>query len=80
MPKILIENLTRLHHFDHQGNIFKKDNVHILLGEDGTIDQISEKPIDATHAQIINGEQLLGLPAFVDCHSHTLFAGNRSKE
>lgn len=80
MSKVLIENLTSLHHFDGNGNIFQKKNQHILIDDDGIIEKISDTPIEKEDAKLIQGNGLLGLPAFIDCHSHTLFAGNRANE
>ncbi|MEZ4819161.1 MAG: imidazolonepropionase [Bdellovibrionota bacterium] len=80
MSHILIQNLSCLQHFDHNGKIFEKRDVNIAINAHGVIEKISSSPITLPDATIIEGDQLLGLPAFVDCHSHTLFAGNRSAE
>lgn len=77
----IIQNLRTLNHFDAQGNFFSKQNISIRIDSAGIIQEIKKGTIAKKgKANVIDGKSLLGLPSFVDCHSHCLFAGNRSHE
>ncbi|HMQ10147.1 MAG TPA: imidazolonepropionase [Oligoflexia bacterium] len=79
--KTLIAHLNQLQHFDAQAQILQMQDCHILIDQDGRLEQISETPIHYNEdVHLIDGKSLLGLPAFIDCHSHSIFAGNRAHE
>lgn len=74
-----IQNLKSLIHFDDQGNFFEKKNCTIMVESNGTVSKILDIA-EKTQGDVMDGSQLLGLPPFVDAHTHTLFAGNRANE
>ncbi len=77
----IIQNLKTLTHFDSSGEFFTRKNVSILIDKSGTIQKIQSKKIPKKpKTKIIDGSNLIGLPSYVDCHSHTLFGGNRANE
>jgi imidazolonepropionase len=77
----IIQNLKTLTHFDSSGEFFTRKNVSILIDKSGTIQKIQSKKIPKkSKTKIIDGSNLIGLPSYVDCHSHTLFGGNRANE
>ena len=79
--KTLIQNISRLTHFDSSGKIFNRENCSILINENGIVEQIQNAPIKSGNkTKTIEGSDKLLLPLFVDCHTHTLFAGSRAHE
>lgn len=75
----IIQNLKSLTHFNDKGDFFTKKNCTIVVQKDGTVSEISEGS-SVTADRIIDGSKLIGLPPFIDAHTHTLFAGDRSHE
>src|SRR5690606_25860311 len=71
--KINIHHLKKLVHCDEHGKFFTKENVSLVLDEQGVLVEYREN-------QNKNESTLIGLPCFVDAHTHALFAGNRSQE
>lgn len=77
----IIQNLANLTHFDSGGKLFIKKNCSIVIDKSGIVKEIKAGEIrKRPGAKIIDGKRLMGLPSFVDCHSHALFAGNRANE
>ena len=73
-----IHNLQSLLHFDDHGKFFEKENCTVVI-ENGIVQSIEENSSKKT-GEVIDGSKLIGLPSFVDAHTHTLFAGNRAHE
>lgn len=79
--KTLISHLHKLQHFDAQGQIVQMQDCHVLIDEQGKLELLSDKPIQINETvKSIDGQHLLGLPAWIDCHTHSIFAGNRAHE
>jgi imidazolonepropionase len=74
----IIQNLQSLVHFDDQGKFFEKKNCTVVI-ENGVVQSIEENASKKS-GDVIDGSMLVGLPSFVDAHTHTLFAGNRAHE
>ena len=75
----VIQNLKSLTHFDDKGHLFTKNNCTVVVSNDGTIEEITENA-NVKGDRIIDGTKWIGLPPFIDAHTHTLFAGDRSHE
>lgn len=78
--KTVIQNLGTLTHFDDRGEFFTKKNCSIEIDDNGIITSIRENGNITASGSVIDGSKLIGLPSFVDAHTHTLFAGNRAHE
>lgn len=76
----IIQNLHSFTHFNDRGEFFTKKNCSIVIENDGTVSKMEEDKKFTATGTLIDGTSLIGLPVFVDCHSHSLFAGNRSNE
>ena len=90
MEKILLQNIGQLatfkgnhaHHGKEMQQVYLLNNCSILI-EDGKIAKIFDKPsLDCTCEGVrkIDCQGKLVTAGFVDCHTHLVFAGNRSKE
>ena len=55
------------------------DHGSILI-EDGTITQIGDSPMDAPNAEIIDAQDRVVMPSFIDAHTHACWAGDRLDE
>ena len=68
----------------NMGNVRTYTNAAMLVGDDGKIVFVgAEADIDSAlvkNAEAIDCRGLLVLPGFVDSHTHTVFAGERSNE
>lgn len=81
MHNTIIQNLATLTHFDSGGRLFTKKNCSIVIDKSGIVKEFKTGEIrKRPNSKIIDGKNLIGLPSFVDCHSHSLFAGNRANE
>jgi imidazolonepropionase len=78
--KTVIQNLAKLTHFDDHGDFFTKKNCSIEIDDNGIITSIRENGNITASGSMIDGSGLIGLPSFIDAHTHTLFAGNRAHE
>ena len=90
MEKILLQNIGQLatfkgnhaHHGKEMQQVYLLNNCSILI-EDGKIAKIFDKPsLDCTCEGVrkIDCQGKLVTAGFVDCHTHLVFAGNRSKD
>ncbi len=84
-PLTLIHNLATLKHFDQQGRLLHYNNISLLINQKKILKDIldqqqAEKLLKSESISILDGSFLLGLPLLIDCHSHSLFAGNRAQE
>ncbi len=78
--KTVIQNLALLTHFDDRGELFSKKNCSIEIESDGTVSRILDIGSGNYSGEVLDGSKLIGLPSFIDAHTHTLFAGNRAHE
>ena len=90
MKKILLQNIGQLatfkgntpRHGKEMQQVVLMDGCSILI-EDGKIAKIFDKPnLDCTCEGVekIDCKGKLVTAGYVDCHTHLVFAGNRSKE
>ena len=48
--------------------------------EGATIAEVSDKPVDTTGALVIDARGKVLMPGLIDCHTHSLYAGDRAGE
>jgi cytosine/adenosine deaminase-related metal-dependent hydrolase len=65
MSPVLIQNVTLL-----VGKEFRKVESGNLLIRDGIIQQIDTKKTKITNVNVLDGENLLGIPGLIDAHTH----------
>ena len=73
---LIINNATILT-ADPENRFLKKGSIAL---SNTTIAEISENEINGTAKKTIDAQEQLLTPGFIDCHTHLVYAGNRSHE
>lgn len=86
MSRQLYHSISKL--YTMEGGVRKKDSLNnaaiienaYILVEDGKIIEIGKnKPIGSFDTEITLGNRIV-IPGLIDCHTHLVYAGNRSNE
>lgn len=83
------KQIITLNHLPLRGKISDEElevieNSGILINSEGVIEEIGDfallkRTFPSVHIESVTGDKI-ALPAFVDCHTHLCFAGNRAHD